>query len=81
MKKTQGRTGFHAMGLAAALTGAIVLLGGCKDSTGFWRSLDGGAAPTADYRPSRSTPDATTTTTESQTASQTAEPTAPSEPK
>ncbi len=77
MKKMHGRM---ALGVAAVL---IAGLGGCKDSTAFWRTLDGGAAPTADYRPSQQnqTPAASTDGQTSQTASQTSEPQAPAEPK
>jgi len=63
--------------------GGMALLAGCKDSTSFWRTLDGGAAPTADYRPSQQNtkPAETASTPAAETASQTSEPQAPSEPK
>jgi hypothetical protein len=80
-RKTRATLGF--LGLI------VIAMAGCKNSTGFWRSLDGGAAPTADYRPSTTTPDTgatpsaspATQPSTSQTASQTTEPGSPSEPR
>lgn len=51
-----------ACGCVVLVAGLMAAMSGCQNSGSIWRTFDGGAAPTKDYRPSASGTSTPTTT-------------------